>query len=73
MHVLMEPFCMRQSLDCINGLTACLKAASLIQWACFGAKMDSVIQTATALCQLSFVEVLYIVWAAQDKCMRVML
>lgn len=49
MHVLMGPFCMRESLDCTNGLSACLKAASLIQWACFGSKMVSVIQTETAL------------------------
>jgi len=48
-QVLMESFCMSKSLSYTNGLSAWLKAASLIQWACFGSKMDSVIQTATVL------------------------
>lgn len=52
MQVLMGPFYMTESQECTNGLSACLKAASLIQWACFGSKTGTVIQTATALCQL---------------------
>lgn len=49
MQVLMGPFYKSKSLNCSNGLSACLKAATLIQWACFGSKMCSVIQTAIAL------------------------
>lgn len=49
MQVLMGPFYKSESLNCSNGLSACLKAATLIQWACFGSKMCSVIQTAIAL------------------------
>lgn len=49
MQVLMGPFYKSESLNCSNGLSACLKAATLIQWACFGSNVCSVIQTAIAL------------------------
>lgn len=56
---------MSTSLDCTNGLSACLKAASLIQWACSGFKLGSVIQTETALCQLPYL--FYIVMTSLYK------
>lgn len=40
----MEPFYTSEYLNCINGLSACLKAGSLIHWACFGSKIGSLIQ-----------------------------
>lgn len=50
---------MGKSLNHTNGLSAHLKAASLILQACFGSEMDSVIQTAVVLlagiCFKSFV------------------
>lgn len=55
MQVLMGPFYTTESLNCTNGVSACLKAASLIQWAYFGSKMASLIQPATAPRQLVIV------------------
>lgn len=45
---------MSESLDCTNGLSACRKAGSLIQWTYFGSKMDSVIQRPTDLLDVTY-------------------
>lgn len=58
-RIMCSCFFMSKSLNHTNGLSAHLKAISLILQACFGFKMDSAIQTATVLLAVICSSVLY--------------